>query len=67
MVHSISLKFGMYNIGHRHATDRDFSESRNHKFFTGLQKRMLTHYSPWILFIESVLKPSIELKFDMHS
>ena len=47
MVYSIELKFGMYIIGHRPTYCVEFGEFRINSFFTGAQKRILTHYSLW--------------------
>ena len=43
MVLSIKLKFGMHIAGHHWANPIDFGEYRMNSFFTGVQKRILTH------------------------
>ena len=55
MVHSIELKFGMYIIGHRPIYCGDFDEFRINSSFTGVQKRILIHYSIWSQIIRSML------------
>ena len=54
--HSIEFKFGMYIIGHRLTYRVDFGEFRFNSFFTGIQKRILMHYSLWSQIIRSVLE-----------
>ena len=46
-VHSIELKFAMYIIGHRPRYCVEFGEFMINSFFTGVQKRILIHYSVW--------------------
>ena len=43
-IHSIEFKFGMYITGHRWTNPIDFGEYWMNSFFTGVQKRILTHY-----------------------
>ena len=46
-VRSIDLKFGIHNTSHRPAFCVDFGEFRINTFFSGVQKRINVHYSPW--------------------
>ena len=46
-MHSIELKFGMYNTGHRRTNPIDFDEYRIYNFFAGVQERNLIHYGLW--------------------
>ena len=55
MVHSNELKFGMYIIGYCTTYCVDFGEFRMNIFFTGVQKRILIHYSIWSQIIRSML------------
>ena len=54
-VHLIELKFGMYIIGYRLTYCMDFGEFRINRFFTGVQKRNLIHYSLLSQIIRSML------------
>ena len=44
-MHLIELKFGMHIISHRPVYCIDFGEFKINSFFTGVQKRIIIHYS----------------------
>ena len=54
-VHWIDLKFGMHIKVHRPIYCLKFDELGINSFFTGLQQRILKHYSLWSQFIRSML------------
>ena len=54
-MHSIELKFSIYIIGHRFTYSISFGEFRINNIFTGVQKRILIHYSLWSQIIRSML------------
>ena len=47
MVHSIKFKIGMYILGHRPTYCISFGKFRINNIFTGVEKRILIHYSLW--------------------
>ena len=62
-VHSIEFKFGMNITVHRRTNHFKFGDSGMIVFFTGVQKRILLHYS---VCSNIQMMHSIEIKFCIH-